>query len=147
LGGVYFIKQFLKYRKHGPTCDLDKEDGLVSKFSLKIKNNFKKSGGFWGLLISVFIFAAVITVVEFPCSAIVPVFFASALAQAQIPALTSILYIVIFVLFYMLDELIIFLIAFFTMNIKIASSKIMVWLTLVEAVVLFGLGIFYLFGF
>ena len=47
----------------------------------------------------------------------------------------------------MLDEIIIFLIALFTMNIKFASSKIMTWLALIEAIVLFGLGFYYIFGF
>ena len=147
LGGIYFFKQFLKFKKHGPACDLDKTDGIMAKFSSKIQKTFKETGGIWGIIISLFVFAAVVTVVEFPCSAVIPVFFAGALAQAQLPALTYILYIAIFVLFYMLDEIIIFLIAVFTMTIKIASSKAMIWITLLEAVILFGLGIFYLFGF
>ena len=147
LGGIYFIKQFIKYKKYGPTCDLDTGDGVIGKFSVKIQKSFKESGGMWGILISVLIFAAVVTVVEFPCSAVIPVFFAGALAQAQLPTLTYLLYIAIFVLFYMLDEIIIFLIAVFTMSIKIASSKAIIWITLLEAIVLFGLGFYYLFGF
>jgi hypothetical protein len=147
LGGVYFLKQFIKYRKYGPTCDLDTGKGIVGKFSSKIQKSFKESGGLWAIIISIFIFAVVITVVEFPCSAVIPVFFASALAQAQLPALTYLLYIVIFVFFYMLDEIIIFLIAVFTMTIKLASSRAIIWITLLESIILFGLGIYYLFGF
>lgn len=146
-GGIYFFKQFLKYKKYGPACDIDTGKGIVGKFSKKLQTSFKESGGLWGILISVFIFAVVITVVEFPCSAVIPVFFASALASAQLPSLTYLLYIIIFIFFYMLDEIIIFLIAVFTMTIKIASSKVMIWITLVEAIVLFGLGLFYLIGF
>jgi thiol-disulfide isomerase/thioredoxin len=147
LGGVYFIRQFIKYRKYGPTCDLDTGDGVIGKFSVKLQKSFKESGGMWGILISVLIFAAVVTVVEFPCSAVIPVFFAGALAQAELPTLTYLLYIAIFILFYMLDEIIIFLIAVFTMTLKIASSKAIVWITLLEAIILFGLGFYYLFGF
>lgn len=147
LGGIYFLKQFIKYKKYGPTCDMDIGTGVVGKFSKKLQNSFKESGGIWAILISILVFAAVITIVEFPCSAVIPVFFASALAQAQLPVLTYLLYIAIFVFFYMLDEIIIFLIAVFTMTIKIASSKAMIWITLIEAIVLFGLGFYYLFGF
>lgn len=147
LGGIYFLKQFIKYKKYGPTCDLDTGRGVIGKFSKRLKDNFKESGGLWAIIISIFIFAVVITVVEFPCSAVIPVFFASALAQAQLPALTYLLYIAIFVLFYMLDEIIVFLIAFFTMTIKIASSRAIIWITLLESIILFGLGIYYLFGF
>jgi len=145
-GGVYFFKKFLKYKKQGPTCDIN-TNRVVGKFSKKLKENFKQSGGFWGIVISIFIFAIVITVVEFPCSAVVPVFFASALAQAQLPTLTYLLYIAIFVLFYMLDEIIIFTIAVFTMNIKLSSSKAMTWIVLAESIILFLLGIYYLIGF
>lgn len=147
LGGIYFFKQFIKYKKYGPTCDIDTGKGMVGKFSKRLQKNFKESGGLWAVLISIFIFAVVITVVEFPCSAVIPVFFASALAQAQLPALIYLLYIAIFVFFYMLDEIIIFLIAFFTMTIKIASSRAIIWITLLESIILFGLGFYYLFGF
>ncbi len=145
-GGVYFFKKFLKYKKYGPTCDIDAGKGVVGKFSKRLKDNFKKSGGLWAIILSIFIFAIVITIVEFPCSAVIPVFFASALAEAQISGLTYLLYIAIFILFYMLDEIIIFLIAVFTMTIKLSSSRVMVWLVLLESIVLFGLGFYYLFG-
>ncbi|MFH1308516.1 MAG: hypothetical protein ABIH51_00700 [Patescibacteria group bacterium] len=145
-GGIYFLRKFFQYKKHGPTCDM-KENKLVGKFSLKVQKSFKESGGIIGILISIFIFAVVITIVEFPCSAIIPVFFASTLANAQLSSFSYLLYIGIFVLFYTIDEIIIFLIALFTMNIKIASGKAMIWLVLIEAIVLFGLGFWYLIGF
>jgi len=147
LGGFYFLKQFFKYKKYGPTCDIDTGKGVMGRFSKRIQRNFKESGGLWAILISIFIFAVVITVVEFPCSAVIPVFFASALVEAQLPVLIYLLYIAIFVFFYMLDEIVVFLIALFTMTIKIASSRAIIWITLVESFVLFGLGIYYLFGF
>lgn len=147
LGGIYFIKQFIKYKKYGPTCDLDTGKGVVGKFSKKLQNSFKESGGIWAIVLSILVFAIVITIVEFPCSAVIPVFFASALAQAQLSVLTYLLYIAIFIFFYMLDEIVIFLIAFFTMTIKLSSSRAMIWITLIEAMVLFALGFYYLFNF
>jgi len=50
-------------------------------------------------------------------------------------------------LFYMFDEIIIFLIAFFTMTVKLTSAKFVTWITLIESIVLFLLGFYYLFGF
>ncbi len=146
-GGIYFLREFIKFKKYGPTCDISQGNGVVAKFSSKIKKSFKESGGIFGTIISVLMFAIIITIVEFPCSAVIPVFFASTLAQAQLPALTYLLYIAIFVFFYMLDEIIIFLIALFTMTIKLASNKTMAWITLLEAIVLFGLAFYYLIGF
>jgi thiol-disulfide isomerase/thioredoxin len=144
LGAVYFFRQFLKFKKYGPTCDTAQNSNIVSKFSQKIQNTFRETGGIWGIIISIFIFAAIITIVEFPCSAVIPVLFAGILAKAQLSALTYLFYIAFYIFFYMLDEIIVFLIAVFTMNIKIASGKSMVWLSLIEAIVLFGLGIYYL---
>jgi len=146
LGGFYFLKQFIKHKKYGPICNI-KDKGIVEKFSLKVQKSFKESGGFLGILVGILIFATIITIVEFPCSAVIPVFFASTLANANLSSLTYIIYILIFILFYMLDEIIVFFIALFTMNIKFTSGKAMTWLALIEAIVLFGLGFYYLFGF
>jgi len=143
-GGIYFLKQFIKFKKQGPACDMPQKNGLVSKFSSRLQNGFKESGGIWAIVISIFVFAIVITVVEFPCSAVIPVLFAGILAHAKVSGLAYLFYIAVYIFFYMLDEIIVFLIAVFTMNIKIASGKIMTWLSLIEAIVLFGLGVYYL---
>lgn len=144
-GGIYFLKQFIKYRKYGPACDI-KQNGVVAKFSSKIQKTFQESGGIWGLIIGVLIFAAVITIVEFPCSAVIPILFAGILANAGISTFAYIFYILLYILFYMIDEIVVFLIAVLTMSIKIASGKAMIWLNLIEAIVLFGLGAYYLVG-
>ncbi len=143
LGGVYFFREFLRFRKYGPTCQ---SGGAVSKFSSKIKKTLQESESIFLIVLSILAFAAAITIVEFPCSAAIPVFFASILADAGLSPLLYLLFIAVFVFFYMLDEIIIFLIAFFTMKIRIASPRFTVWITLIESLFLFALGIFYLFG-
>ena len=144
-GGIYFLRQFIKARKKDPTCD-SQGNKIVAKHSEKIQKAFQETGGIWGLIIAVLIFAAVITIVEFPCSAVIPVLFAGIMAHAKISILAYIVNLVIYLIFYILDEIIVFLIAVITMNIKIASGKAMKWLNLVEAIVLLGLGIYYLSG-
>jgi len=145
-GGIYFFKQFIKFRKFGPACEAIQGDGLVSKFSSKIQETLRGSKGILAGLVGVFLFAAVITIVEFPCSAILPVFFAGSLANAGISAFQEFLYISIYILFYMLDEIIVFLIALFTMKIRLASNKFVIWLSLIEAIVLSAFGLYYLSG-
>jgi len=144
-GAIYFLRQFLKSRKANLVCD-SQGNKIVNKQSLKIQEVFQKSGKIWGLIIGILIFASVVTIVEFPCSAVVPVLFAGIMAHAKVSLLNYILHLGAYILFYMLDEIIVFLIAVFTMNIKIASGKVMKWLSLVEAIVLFALGIYYLTG-
>jgi len=145
-GGIYFFKQFIKFRKFGPACEAIQGDGLVSKFSSKIQETLRGSKGILAGLVGVFLFATVITIVEFPCSAILPVFFAGSLANAGISAFQEFLYISIYILFYMLDEIIVFLIALFTMKIRLASNKFVIWLSLIEAIVLSAFGLYYLSG-
>ncbi len=144
LGSIYFLKQFLKSRKQDLICKQDNK--IVTKHSLKIQEAFQKSGGIWGLIVGVVIFAFVITIVEFPCSAVIPVLFAGVMAHAKVSLISYIFHLLVYILFYMLDEIIVFLIAVFTMNIKIVSGKAMKWLSLIEAIILLGLGTYYLLG-
>ena len=144
-GGIYFLRQFIRFKKYGPMCEVGLGKGIMSKFSLKFQESFKKSGNILLLLGSVLLFAGIITVVEFPCSAVVPVIFAGVLAQSGLSTFQYLLYIAIFLVFYMLDEIIVFSIAFFTMKVWLASSKAITWITLLEAIILLALGTYYLF--
>ncbi len=145
-GGIYFLRQFIRFRKYGPTCEVGTGKGIISRFSSKFQRSLKGSGNILLLLVSVLMFAGIITIVEFPCSAVVPVIFAGILAQSQLSTFFFLLYIALFILFYMLDEIIIFLIAFFTMKVWLASSKVITWIILAESIILFMLGFYYLFG-
>ncbi len=142
-GGIFFFNQFLKYRKYGPACKTTGSK-IVARFSTKVQKSFQGPGGILTLFGIIFLFAAVITVVEFPCSAAVPVVFAGILAEAQLAPLLYLFYIALFVLFYMLDEFVVFLVAVLTMRVWMTSPKFVTWATLVEGLVLFALGLYYL---
>ncbi len=144
-GGIYFFKEFLKFRKQGPTCEIGAGKGIMAKFSSKFQYSLKNSANIVLLLGSILLFAGIITIIEFPCSAVVPVAFAGVLAQSGLSTFSYLLYITLFLVFYMLDEIIVFLIAFFTMKIWLASSKAITWITLLEAIILLALGFYYLF--
>lgn len=143
-GAIYFFKRYLKIRKHGPTCEIETGQKITDKFTNKIKNHIEKPNNAFATVGIILIFAAVLTIVEFPCSAVIPVAFASILTQSQLSVFTYLFYIIIFVLFYLLDELIIFLIAVFKMDIWLASDKFTKWSTLIESVILFLIGLYYL---
>lgn len=146
-GGIYFLRQFIKFKKYGPTCEINTGGRIISKFSSKFKQSFEESKNILLLTGLILIFAIIITIVEFPCSAAVPLVFAGVLANSQLPTFSYFFYIILFIIFYMLDEFIVFLIAFLTMTIWLASSKAITWISLAESIILFILGIYYLFGF
>ncbi len=145
-GGVYFLKQYFKFRKKGAVCEIGPGDKITAKFSKYFQETIKKPRNILLLLVSVLVFAVLITIIEFPCSAVVPVVYTGILAQAQLPSFQHFLYLALFLLFYMVDEIIVFLIAFLTMRLWLTSSKFVAYITLVESIVLFLLGIYYLTG-
>jgi thiol-disulfide isomerase/thioredoxin len=146
-GGIYFLRQFVRYKKYGPTCQTEAGKGIVNRISEKIKGLLQERKSFFLAVFGIFLFALVVTVVEFPCSAAIPVLFAGILAKTQIDSFSYLFYIALFVLFYMLDEFAVFLLAALTMSIKIISPKVLVYITLLASLVLFFLGFHYLFGF
>lgn len=141
IGGIYLLREFIKSLKQGATCS---SGGIIAKLSPKVEKIFSSKKSIIVLLGVVILFAAAVTIIEFPCSAFLPVLFASILVESQISLPSTISYMAIFILFYMLDELIIFLIAFFTMRIKIVSPKFINIFNLVAALIFLFLGTFYL---
>ncbi len=145
-GGIYFLKEFIKFHRQGPICGIGPAQKIEGSFSKQFRSLIQNKARTLTVLFSILLFAIVITVVEFPCSAAVPVAFAGMLTKAQLPGWLYIFYIALYVVFYMLDELLVFFIAFFTMKLWLASPKFVTWITLAESIILFGLGAYYLFG-
>ena len=151
-GGILFLRQFARYRKYGPTCGFGGR-GIVHRFAGKVERAFSAEGespsgkrGTLALAGIVAAFAAVVTIVEFPCSAAVPLAYAGILSSASLPVGAIIAHIALFVFFYLLDELVVFAVAVWKMNVWMASPKFTVWAALVEGIVLVSIGIYYLLG-
>lgn len=145
-GGLYFLKEFISFRKEGPTCEAGGKK-MAGRFLDKVRSSISEDGVEpFALAGSILLFAAVLTVVEFPCSAAVPVVYAGLLAEADLGSFAHLLYISLFVLLYMLDELLVFGFAVWKMSVWMTSGHVVTWITLVESLVLFGLGAFYLLG-
>ena len=143
-GGIYFLKQFFRFKKHGPVCQIG-ESKIITSLTKKLESFFKERRNIFFLLGGVILFAAIVTIIEFPCSAVFPVVFTGILAQANLPLLNSLFYIVVYLFFYMLDELAVFLVAVFTRKIWIASGPFMTWMSFAGALVLFFLAYYYFF--
>jgi len=144
--GIYFLREFIKFRKQGPTCSIGPAQKIEGSFSKKFQSLIDNKARTITIFISIIVFALIITIVEFPCSAAVPVAFAGMLSKANLSNWVYVAYIILYVLFYMFDELLVFLIAFFTMKLWLASPKFITWITLAESIIMFFLGIYYLFG-
>lgn len=148
-GAGYFLREFIRMKRYGPTCESSTDSQIGGKLMNRVREVIGRDGAVKPLALigAILLFSVVITVIEFPCSAAVPVVYAGILSNANLPALSYLVYIFVFVLFYLLDELIVFGIAATKMTIWLNSPKFVIWITLVESVVLLLLGSYYLFGF
>lgn len=139
-GAAYFFREFLKSWKGRAVCQFG---GISEKLSQKIKRIFERKAGILVLIGTISLFAAIVTVIEFPCTAFFPVLFAGILAESNTPLFLSLFYIGLYILFYMLDEIIVLFIAALTMKIWIASPKFITILNLSASILLFLLGLYY----
>lgn len=145
-GAFYFFKEFLKAYKYGPNCEIDEGKRITGRFSVKFKKLVAETEKLIPIIVSILIFAATITVVEFPCSAAVPLVFAGILSKAHLPTFLYLLYMILYIVFYLLDEIIIFLIAVFTMKLWLSSPKFVTWIIFLQAIIMLFLSVHYLFG-
>ncbi len=145
-GGIYFFKEFWRFFKYGPTCNSSKSK-LARIATEKLKKSFEEPGKKAYLLAgSIIFFAAVITIVELPCSVGIPVAFAGILVEQGVSLGAYISYILFYLFFYMLIEMIVFTGAVLTKKIWFANSKVITWITFTGALVLFYLAYYYLFS-
>ncbi len=142
-GGAYLLWEFYKACKMGPACS---SNNIITRLRPKIEEIFKKKTNWFLLFGAVALFAVVITIIEFPCSAVLPVIFTSILVEAGVSQSAVIFYIALYMLFYLLDELIIFIIAATTLKIKIVSPRFIIFFNLLAALIFIFLGVYYLTG-
>jgi thiol-disulfide isomerase/thioredoxin len=146
-GGIYFLKEFWRFKKYGPTCEMGYGNKLLKRFSEKFSEMQKTGAKVILLILSILVFSIIITVVEFPCSAVVPLFYTGILATKNLPFWYEFFLMVIYLFFYMLDEIAIFLIAFFTLKIKLTSGKATTWIYFFAGIIFIIWGASYLLKF
>ena len=142
-GGMYFLKEYFRMRKQGPQCEFQ-ESTLINSFMERTGKAFENNTKLLGILGAVFLFAVVVAVVEFPCSAAVPVVFAGLLSDAGLGTVAYLSHIGLFVLFYLLDEIVIFGIAAYRLKLWMTNGAFTKHAVLGEALILMAIGLFYI---
>lgn len=143
IGGFLFLRQYFRYKKYGPTCEISSSP-TITKITRKIQNIFSQQRSTWVIATAIALFAFVVTVIEFPCSAVIPVAFAAILTDFGVGLGLKALYIGIFMFFYLLDEIIIFLIGVYTLRIWTGGQNMTTKLVLVQAILFLVIGAFYI---
>jgi cytochrome c biogenesis protein CcdA/glutaredoxin len=96
-------------------------------------------------LLGIILLAFTVNTIEFACSAGFPTTFTRILALNKLPAIEYYFYIFIYLFFYMLDDMVVFAMAVFTLSLTDFSSKYGKFSQLVGGIVLFLLGLLLIF--
>ncbi len=146
LFSIFLLKDYF----HGIVCKLCQIDpkrakNIFVKFEMKL---FKKMEEISTakmslplLILGVAVVAAGINLVELVCTFGFPLVFTKILTSFSLPTISYYLYLLVYILFYMLDDFIIFLIAVFTLRITQVSEKYLKAIKLISAIVLLILGL------
>jgi len=144
LAGAYNIYSFVKAR-------VKKEDGcevtnVTQKQNIAAKvRQIANAGSLPVALIGVMGLAVIVNAVELACSTGLPLVFTQILAVNGIVGAASIFYVLLYILFFMLDDLLIFGIAVFTLKVSPLASKLGRYAHLIGGILMLAIGILMIF--
>ena len=136
--GIYNIRTYIQ-TKNDDGCHVVKDDRRKKLFK-KIKDYTSKKSILLAT-IGMITLAASVNLVELACSLGFPAVFSEILALNKVSTIKRILYLLLYDLFYMLDDIIIFYIAMFTFNIKAISNKYTKYSNLVGGIIILIIGL------
>ena len=141
--GILNIRKFIKMRKEEVGCEV-----VSDKKRKKIIDRIKKvieSKTLLLAIIGVSILAASINVIGLACSLGFPLVFNELLTINEINGISKIIYLLLFTLFYLLDDIIIFILSMITLESKAISNKYTKLTTIISAIIMIIIGILLIF--
>ncbi|MCK5416010.1 hypothetical protein KAI92_01115 [Candidatus Parcubacteria bacterium] len=99
----------------------------------------------WLALLGIIILAVAVNLVELVCSAGLPAVFAQILTVSNLPVWQYYIYLVFYILIFMLDDMLIFVIAMKTLELKGINTKYTKYANLIGGIIIFILGILLIF--
>ena len=119
IGGIYNLITEFKEKEEGCNVVNDKKRNKIFD---KIKK-FTKEKNLFLALIGVITLAISVNIIELACSAGLPLVFTSILSMNNLPKSLELLYLFIYILFFLLDDIIVFTIAMITLKLTGISTK------------------------
>lgn len=142
IGAVINIRSYIKSRKSSG-CEVVDDKKRKSIFN-KIKK-FTSEKSFILALVGVIGLAISVNLVELACSAGLPLVFTELLALNNVSDSMKFLYTIIYIVFFLLDDLIVFFIAMFTMKITGISTKYNKYSHFIGGIIMLLIGILLIF--
>ena len=143
IAGILNMKKYLKTRKEEAGCTVV-DSSKRKKLSTRMKN-IMNNNSFILALLGIIVLAASVNLIELACSLGFPVIFTEILAINNVSGIARIVYLLLYILFYMLDDILVFTISMFTLNATGISNKYNKLCTLVSAIIMIIMGLLLLF--
>ena len=135
-----FIKSIVKKDAGCEVVDSSKRKKIISKIK---KYTSEKS--FILAMLGVMLLAISVNAIELACSAGLPVLFTNVLALNDVNFIEKCIYIFIYIFFFLIDDIIVFFVAMFTLNIKALSTKYTKYSHLIGGIIMLIIGILMIF--
>lgn len=143
LGTFQVIRYFRKKKKQEVGCDVTTEDSKRRMLG-KLRKTVQQKN-IWLALAGIIILAVTVNFVELLCSAFVPATFVALLGSNNYSMLINYLFIALYVFFFLIDDIIIFVIAMITLQAKGVSNKLSKVSTLIGGIIMLLIGCYLIF--
>lgn len=139
--GYYNLREY--WQKKDSSCEVSKNP--VSKGIIERLKNSARHRSLWWASLGVMGLAFAVNLVELICSAGFPAVYTQVLALNDLPAWKYYGYILGYVFFYDLDEVVVLILALFTFKITVSSAKYTRWSHLIGGILMLILGLLLIF--
>lgn len=143
VAGIYNLYTYFRERNKEDGChvvDEKKRKSIVAKVK-KIKN----AKSIWIALIGIIALAVSVNLVELACSAGFPTIFNEVLVANNINGIARILYLLLYVLFYMIDDMVVFTISVCTLSVAGVTTKYNKLVKIIGGLLMIIMGILLIF--
>ena len=143
IAGILNLRKYIIKRKKDTGCEIvdDKKRKKIVKQLKKIMNN----KNFLLSLIGISLLAISVNLIELACSLGFPLIFTEILAINKVKGIVKILYLLIYIFFYMLDDIFVFTISMVTLEATGITNKYNKLATLISSIIMIIMGLLLIF--
>ena len=141
--GIYNLYNFYKNLKSDDGCEVVSKEKRKTIF--KRIRKFANEKSFLIAILGIMALAVSVNVIELLCSAGLPVVFSELLAINNITGSKAVMYTLLYIIFFMLDDIVVFLLAVKTMDVVGFSTKYNKYSHLIGGLIMLIIGILLLF--
>ncbi len=140
--GIYNLYTYVKTRKDTGchVVDKKKRKGIIKKI-----NEIMSKKSTLLTIIGTIVLASSVNLIELACSLGFPTIYLELLSLNNVQGLSKIIYLLLYILFYLIDDLVVFLIAVFTLKSKGISTRYNKFVNLIGGILMILMGILLIF--